>query len=163
MEDLKLKLIIASRIKWLEESKEDGKNHDEDFGEEIGNLFNDGTLKGQDLIDLHDQSDIKGPALAFIIAPFIKREGHSMTYGEARALGYRIQPIYFSYHHVHKGRMDGDNLFRESIKTYENAIDDIYNGIYPEDKLQILKSLPNPVKGEWNHELAIEAYHKIFN
>lgn len=151
-------IILQMKVDSLQEEKKTGKNQEDKFAKDVAQLEIDGKITREDIIAIQHHG-IRGADLLNILGNLDRNKESKFTWNEAKDLGHKIQLIYMS-HHMKQGRTDGSNLFRESMKPHEDGIDAIYNGTYPIDKLNVLKSLPN-IDG-WDHELGDKAYHKIF-
>jgi len=153
----KITLIIQMKIDSLKEEVKTGKNQEAKLGRDYADKVEDGTITTQDLIDAQNHGLKAGDLM--IAFTHLRKNDTGMTQAESIELGHKIQFIYLSYHQS-KGRTDGANLFRESMRPHEDGIDAIYAGTYDPVKLEVLKSLPEI--NAWDHKLGASAYSKIF-
>ncbi len=129
-----------------------------DFCLEVKELFKSGKIKNDDIMELQNHG-MRLPEMMELSGHLTENSTTKMSYHDAVEMGHKIQFIYLSYHQK-QGRTDGTTLFANSMKPHEDGIDAIYNGTYDPEKLKVLEDLPTIEK--WDHDLAVEAYPKIF-
>ena len=149
--------ILEMKIDSLKEQQRTGKDQSSAFGFAVASKIKDGTFTEADLIATQEHG-LSGKDIGDVSIHMIKGKT-GMSYHEAIEMGHKIQFIYISYHQA-QGRTDGMRLFGESMQPHEDGIEAIHNGTYDSTKLAVLESLPTIEN--WDHDLAIEAYPKIF-